>query len=107
MTVYFHDEFTLFSPLTRHREKAGNIKPNNKVSVVIAGEDQNFYKRRGLSMSGIATRVIDERRAEEFPLRLFCTHVLFDRLQGYARAVDAEHSPPEAIRPKDRVAVAE
>ena len=52
-------------------QKAGNIKLNNKVSVVIASEDQNFYKLRGLSMSGIAARVVDERRAEELSLRLF------------------------------------
>ena len=52
-------------------QKACNIKLNNKVSVAIASEDQNFYKLRGLSMSGIATRVIEERRAEELSLRFF------------------------------------
>ena len=52
-------------------QKAGNIKLNSKVSVTIASEEENFYKLRGLSMSGIATTVIDERRAEELSLRLF------------------------------------
>ena len=38
----------------------------------------------------------------------FVPHVLLDRLQGICvRAVNAaEHWPPEAIRPKDRAAVA-
>jgi general stress protein 26 len=71
-TVYYiHDEFTLYFAIDPASQKAGNIKLNNKVSVAIASEDQDFYKLRGLSMSGIATRVVDERRAEELSLRLF------------------------------------
>jgi nitroimidazol reductase NimA-like FMN-containing flavoprotein (pyridoxamine 5'-phosphate oxidase superfamily) len=68
---YIHDEFTLYFAADAASQKAGNIKLNNKVSVAIASEEQNFYKLRGLSMSGIATRVVDERRAEELALRLF------------------------------------
>ena len=71
-TVYYiHDEFTLYFAVDAASQKAGNIKLNNKVSVAIASEDQDFYKLRGFSMSGIATRVVDDRRAEELSLRLF------------------------------------
>jgi general stress protein 26 len=71
-TVYYiHDEFTLYFAIDVASQKAGNIKLNNKVSVAIASEDQDFYKLRGFSMSGTATRIIDERRAEELSLRLF------------------------------------
>ena len=71
-TVYYiHDELTLYFAIDAASQKAGNIKLNNKVSVVIASEDQDFYKLRGFSMSGIATRVVDDRRAEELSLRLF------------------------------------
>jgi general stress protein 26 len=68
---YIHDEFTLYFATDATSQKAGNIKLNNKVSVAIASEEQNFYKLRGLSMSGIATRVANQRRVEELSLRLF------------------------------------
>lgn len=68
---YIHDEFTLYFAADAASQKVGNIKLNNKVSVAIASEQQNFYKLRGLSMSGTATRIVDERRAEELSLRLF------------------------------------
>jgi general stress protein 26 len=71
-TVYYiHDEFTLYFAIDAASQKAGNITLNNKVSVAIASEDQDFYKLRGFSMSGIATRVVDERRVGELSLRLF------------------------------------
>ena len=54
-------------------QKAGNIKLNNKVSVAIASETQNFYKLSGLSMSGLATRIDQKQRAEKLSLRLFQT----------------------------------
>lgn len=68
---YIHDEFTLYFAADAASQKVGNIKLNNKVSVAIASEQQNFYKLRGLSMSGTAARIVDERRAEELSLRLF------------------------------------
>ena len=68
---YVHDEFTLYFAIDAASQKAGNIKLNNKVSAAIASEDQDFYKLRGFSMSGIATRVVDELRAGELSLRLF------------------------------------
>ena len=68
---YIHDDFTLYFATTATSQKAGNIKLNNKVSVAIASETQDFYKLRGLSMSGIATRVGEKQRAGELSLRLF------------------------------------
>jgi general stress protein 26 len=68
---YIHDELTLYFATDATSQKAGNIKLNDKVSVAIASEEQDFYKLRGLSMSGIATKVADKRRAEELSLRLF------------------------------------
>ena len=71
-TVYYiHDDFTLYFAIDAASQKAGNIKLNNKVSVAIASEDQDFYKLRGFSMSGIATRVVDDRTPGELSLRLF------------------------------------
>ncbi|MEZ5785010.1 MAG: pyridoxamine 5'-phosphate oxidase family protein [Xanthobacteraceae bacterium] len=68
---YIHDAFTLYFAADASSQKAGNIKLNNKVSVAIASGDQDFYKLRGLSMSGTATRIVDERRADELALQLF------------------------------------
>jgi general stress protein 26 len=68
---YIHDDLTLYFATDATSQKAGNIKLNNKVSVAIASEAQDFYKLRGLSMSGIATRVDEKQRAEELSLRLF------------------------------------
>ena len=70
---YIHDELILYFATDATSQKAGNIKLNNKVSVAIASEMQNFYKLRGLSLSGIATRVDEKQRAEELSLRLFRT----------------------------------
>jgi uncharacterized protein YhbP (UPF0306 family) len=52
-------------------QKASNIQLNNKVSVAIVDQAEDFYKLRGLSMSGTAARVQDKQRAEEYALRLF------------------------------------
>jgi nitroimidazol reductase NimA-like FMN-containing flavoprotein (pyridoxamine 5'-phosphate oxidase superfamily) len=68
---YIHDELTLYFATDATSQKAGNIKLNNKVSVAIASEEQNFYKLRGLSMAGMATRVDEKQRVEELSLRLF------------------------------------
>lgn len=68
---YIHDDLTLYFATDATSQKAGNIKLNNKVSVAIASETQDFYKLRGLSMSGIARKVGDKQRAEELALRLF------------------------------------
>jgi uncharacterized protein YhbP (UPF0306 family) len=68
---YINDDLTLYFATDATSQKAGNIKLNNKVSVAIASEAQDFYKLRGLSMSGIATRIGEQKRAEELSLRLF------------------------------------
>ena len=68
---YIHDDLTLYFATDATSQKAGNIKLNDKVSVAIASETQDFYKLRGLSMSGIARKVGEKQRAEELALRLF------------------------------------
>lgn len=70
---YIHDDLTLYFATDTTSQKVGNIRLNNKVSVAIASETQDFYKLRGLSMSGIATRVGERQRIEELSLRLFWT----------------------------------
>ena len=70
---YIHDDLTLYFATDATSQKAGNIRLNNKVSVAIASETQDFYKLRGFSMSGIATRVGERQRIEELSLRLFWT----------------------------------
>jgi nitroimidazol reductase NimA-like FMN-containing flavoprotein (pyridoxamine 5'-phosphate oxidase superfamily) len=68
---YIHDDLILYFATGATSQKAGNIKLNNKVSVAIVDRAQDFYKLRGLSMSGTAARVQEKPRAEEFALRLF------------------------------------
>ncbi|MEE8633718.1 MAG: pyridoxamine 5'-phosphate oxidase family protein [Methyloceanibacter sp.] len=68
---YLHDDLTLYFATDATSQKAGNIKLNNKVSVAIADQTQDFYKLRGLSMSGIAARVSEKEGAGKLALRLF------------------------------------
>ena len=68
---YIHDGFNLYFAADVASQKAGNIKINNKVSVAIASETDNFYKLRGLSMSGLATRIGEKQQVEELALKLF------------------------------------
>lgn len=68
---YIHDDLTIYFATDAASQKAGNIKLNNKVSVAIVDREEDFYKLRGLSMSGIAARVGDKQQAEELALRLF------------------------------------
>ena len=68
---YIHEGFNLYFATDAASQKAGNIKINNKVSVAIASETQNFYKLSGLSMSGLATRIAEKQRAQELSLKLF------------------------------------
>jgi general stress protein 26 len=71
MVNYINDGLTLYFAADATSQKAGNIKINAKVSVAIASETTDFYKLRGLSLSGLAKRVADKQRAEELCLRLF------------------------------------
>ena len=68
---YIHEGFNLYFATDAASQKAGNIKINNKVSVAIARETQNFYKLSGLSMSGLATRIWEKQKAQELSLKLF------------------------------------
>ena len=67
---YVHDGLTLYFASDAASQKAGNIKRNNKVSVVIAKETHDFYKLTALSLSGLATR-LSEREAAPVALNLF------------------------------------
>ena len=53
MVNYIHDGLTLYFGADATSQKAGNIKINAKVSVAIASEAADFYKLRGLSLSGL------------------------------------------------------
>ena len=68
---YIHDDLIVYFATAAASQKACNIKLNNKVSVAIVDQAEDFYKLRGLSMSGTAARVEERQRAEEFALRLF------------------------------------
>jgi nitroimidazol reductase NimA-like FMN-containing flavoprotein (pyridoxamine 5'-phosphate oxidase superfamily) len=68
---YIHDDLILYFATDAASQKSGNIKLNNKVSVAIADRTQDFYKLRGVSMSGTAARVGEKQLAEELALRLF------------------------------------
>lgn len=70
---YIHDDLTLYFATDAASQKAGNIKLNNKVSVAIASETENFYKLRAVSMSGTAARVGETQTAQHLSLRLFRT----------------------------------
>jgi len=78
---YANDEFTLYFATDVASQKSGNIKLNNKVSVAIASHTDDFYKLSGLSMSGIATRILEKETAEELSMRHF------RRLPQYKRFV--------------------
>lgn len=69
---YVHDDLTLYFATDPASQKAGNISLNNKVSAAVADETKDFYKLRGLSLSGIATRLLKKDAAEELALNLFC-----------------------------------
>ena len=68
---YIHDDLILYFATAPTSQKAGNIRLNNKVSVAIVDLAQDFYKLRGLSMSGTAAMVQEKEKAEELALRLF------------------------------------
>jgi nitroimidazol reductase NimA-like FMN-containing flavoprotein (pyridoxamine 5'-phosphate oxidase superfamily) len=68
---YIYDDLIVYFATSPTSQKASNIQLNNKVSVAIVDQAEDFYKLRGLSMSGTATRVQDKQRAEEYALRLF------------------------------------
>jgi len=68
---YINDGLTLYFATDAASQKVGNIKLNNKVSIAIASQTEDFYKLSGLSMSGVATRMQNSETAEEILLRQF------------------------------------
>lgn len=68
---YVNEGFILYFATDRTSQKAGNLALNNKVSVAIASETQNAYKLKALSLSGIATKIVDPARALDLQLLLF------------------------------------
>jgi uncharacterized protein YhbP (UPF0306 family) len=65
------DDLTLYFATDAVSQKAGNIALNAKVSVAIVDRAGDFYKLRGLSLSGNAARIHDRHKADEVALRLF------------------------------------
>jgi general stress protein 26 len=57
---YIHDDLIVYFATAATSQKAGNIKINNKVSVAIVDQAEDFYKLRGLSMSGTAASKRDK-----------------------------------------------
>jgi len=68
---YVHDDLALYFATDAASQKAGNIGLNNKVSAAIACETQDFNKLRGLSLSGIATRLLEKDLKAVLALSLF------------------------------------
>ena len=68
---YVHDDLIVYFATAATSQKASNIELNDKVSVAIVDHAEDFYKLRGLSMSGTAARLQEKQRVEEFALRLF------------------------------------
>ena len=68
---YIADELTLYFATDAVSQKVANIKLNNKVSVAIASQTEDFYKLSGLSMAGLAKRILEKDAAEKLSLRLF------------------------------------
>jgi hypothetical protein len=68
---YIADDLILYFATDAASQKVANIRFNNKVSVAIAVETQDFYKLSGLSMTGVARRILEKEAADELSLRLF------------------------------------
>jgi general stress protein 26 len=68
---YINDGLTVYFATDAASQKVGNIVLNNKVSIAITSQTEDFYKLSGLSMSGVATRILKQETAEEILMRLF------------------------------------
>jgi uncharacterized protein YhbP (UPF0306 family) len=68
---YIADDLTLYFATDAASQKVANIAFNNKVAVAIAGQTEDFYKLSGLSMAGVARRILEKEAADELSLRLF------------------------------------
>lgn len=68
---YSADDLTVYFATDAASQKVANIAFNNKVSAAIALETQDLYKLSGLSMTGVARRILEKEMADECSLRLF------------------------------------
>lgn len=68
---YINDALTVYFACDSVSQKAGNIALNPKVSLAIASETNNFYRLKGLSISGNARRIKDREKAALLAQRLF------------------------------------
>jgi uncharacterized protein YhbP (UPF0306 family) len=92
---YVNDDLVLYFATDATSQKAGNISLNNKVSAAIAGETGNLNKPRALSLSGIATRLVEKDAAALSVLALFRA---LPQSKRYVRP-DADGLAVFAIRP--------
>ena len=56
---YAHDGFTLYVGVGKASQKAENIRHNNKISLTINTDYQDWNQIKGLSMAGLAEIVVD------------------------------------------------
>jgi nitroimidazol reductase NimA-like FMN-containing flavoprotein (pyridoxamine 5'-phosphate oxidase superfamily) len=68
---YLSDDLTVYFATDAASQKVGNIRLNNKVSIAIANQTDDFYKLSGLSMAGRATRILEKELADQIAVRLF------------------------------------
>lgn len=68
---YVSDEFTVYFATDATSQKVANIKLNNKVSLAITNQTEDFNKLSGLSMAGTATRIMERETADQISTRLF------------------------------------
>lgn len=71
---YAHDGLTLYVGVGKASQKAENIRHNNKVSLTINADYQDWNQIKGLSMGGLAEILTDPqeiRRAADCMIRRF------------------------------------
>lgn len=67
--AYVNDGFEIYFVAGRESQKVANIRKNNKVSLTVDHDYQNWNKIKGLSLGGIADVIVDpEQREKVFDL---------------------------------------
>ena len=94
---YIADELTLYFATDAVSQKVANIKLNNKVSVAIASQTEDFYKLSGLSMAGLANRILEKDAAERLSLRLFRA---IPQSKKFPCRTIPDSSPSSRLRPR-------
>lgn len=69
---YISEDLTVYFATDAASQKVANIKLNDKVSLAIASQTEDFNKLSGLSMAGTASRIVDREQADHLAVRLFC-----------------------------------